>query len=363
LERRSVCGTEPGEAIGIAGATPLTLLGLLALLALLGGEARASKPRLRLEWVDAAPCRATGQVRAFLNDIELEGTLRSRPASTYRLVVDGKVLLDEPTADTDFLHTDHVPWIVLLIEVSPSYAADLRSLKDGARAFLRALPARSRISVISYAWDVKRVVGFNTPTAALEAVEGLEATATTGEPVLAEALQTGLRALGSAPRFRRLLVVVSDGLDRNPKRDAFRALGDQAREQRSPIFPVAYSPIDERGPLLNLGEIAKRSAGTFRWARRGEDIEEQLVSLSREIGGQRVISFRVPSRCASSQVVQIDGGLLRSNPLRVDPSAGPPAARASHPRRTWAIVGGAVGALLLAVLWAFVLRRPHRRRR
>jgi hypothetical protein len=48
-------------------------------------------------------------------------------------------------------------------------------------------------------------------------------------------------------------------------------VGNEARGLNAAIFPVGYSPLDERGPLLNLGEIAKRSGGTFRWAQQAAE--------------------------------------------------------------------------------------------
>jgi len=320
--------------------------------------ARASKPRLRLEWVDSGGCRGSGAVRAHLRDVELEGTLRVEPASAYRLVVDGKPLADPPVRDGVFEQADDPLWIALIIQASADLRADLDRIKAGVVTFIGQLPARSRLTVISYTWEVERRLSLGTPEAASRAVRGIEAGTEGGEVALVEAVQTGLRGLSAGPPFRRLVVVVSDGLDRNPKRDVFRALGDSARRLRAPIFPVAYSPIDERGPLLNLGEIAKRSLGTLRWARRPGEIEQQLRMLAVEVGGQRVLTFRVPSGCAVAHEMQIQNGALRSNRVRTEPSS-EPAGRSPRWRR-WLALGSAAVVLVLLV---FVVRGIARRRR
>src|SRR5262249_3956707 len=54
---------------------------------------------------------------------------------------------------------------------------------------------------------------------------------------------------------------------------------------------VAFSVRDDRGPLLNLGELAKRSAGTFRWASDADNLKPQFTTLAEELRQVHTVSF------------------------------------------------------------------------
>jgi hypothetical protein len=175
---------------------------------------------------------------------------------------------------------------------------------------------------------------------------------------LDEALSLALRSLGPPGGARRLVVVLSDGLNRSMKRDVFRGLGNRARQLRVPIHPIGFSSIDERGPLLNLGEIAKRSGGTMRWARMSTDIRGEFLNLAREIAEQQVLTFPMPSRCSAAHRVQITSGELTSQPLTA-----PAVSQQKISGRRWPVllfVGGLVVAVGLLLVLARSLR-PARR--
>jgi hypothetical protein len=303
-------------------------------------------------------------VQAHLRDVELEGTLRNQPGAAYRLVVDGKLVDAPPIKDVAFAQTDHPLRVALIVQANSDYRADIHTIKSGLIAFIGQLPERSRLTVVSYTWEVKRRIGLGDATAATQAVRGIAVGPREADEVaLVEAVQTGVRGLAEGPPYRRLLVVVSDGLNRDPKRDTFRALGDMAREARTPIFPVAYSPIDERGPLLNLGEIAKRSLGTLRWARTAADIEAQLRTLGVEVTATRVLTFDVPTRCASAHTMQvtIQHQRLISNSVKTPRSTETVASLWKRPVVRWIALGLAVVVLLVLVWGGARLLAPRRR--
>ena len=74
-------------------------------------------------------------------------------------------------------------------------------------------------------------------------------------------------------------------------KNAFRTLGHSAAKDLVPIHTIAFSPRDDRGPLLNLGEISKLSNGTFRWARNADDLRDQIETLADELYKQYVLTF------------------------------------------------------------------------
>jgi hypothetical protein len=336
----------------------------LLLVMLLAAPPAGGKPRLRLERVDPGACASNGSVDAYVAELELEGTLRDRPPSQFRLVLDGRELAERPLRVARFGATAVPLRLALVLESSGSYASSHDMVRAAAQDLLRALPARARVAVVVYDWRARRTLSAATPRQAAAALDAVDpAGGAEVDLALDEALTLGLRALGPRnPLERRLLVVVSDGINRSMKRDVFRALGSRARQLEVPIHPVAFSPIDERGPLLNLGELAKRSRGTLRWARRAADLRGEMLNLAREINEQLVLGFRVPDSCGRRHRLQIATGDLTSDTVELDPTAAAPRAG----RRWLRIVafGGGLGVALvtltLVALWLARGSSPRR---
>jgi hypothetical protein len=336
----------------------------IALAAALAGPAEASKPRLRLERIDAAACNRDGTIDAYVAELELEGTLRQRSPLEYRLVVDGKDLPGRPLRVTTFNATDQQLQLALVIELTPANAQSLQLIRAGARDFVKALPAaRTRFTIITYDWEVRRVLALGNQVQAVAALDALEAPRG-GEVDLAldEAITLGLRSLGPAGAGpRRLLVVFSDGMNREPKHDVFRGLGTRARQQRVPIHPIGFSAIDERGPLVNLGEVAKRSTGTMRWAQRAEDIGGEFLNLAREIKEQHVLTFPLPEGCERAHVVKVSSSDLKSGQLEIATQGPRPRARSGRTLLIVLFVGGLLVAVTVLVLLARWLGGGRRR--
>lgn len=337
--------------------------GLVALCLLLSSStASGSKPRLRLEGVEPSRCQTDAVVEAHLTELELEGTVRRRPPSEYRLMVNGRELTG--TRATRTISAREWPLhVALIIETAASYAGSLELLRSGTLELLGQLPENARVTLISYDWQARRRLSLGAPHQARAALRALEAGGDEAELALDEALDLGLRAMGApAPRSRRALVLISDGMNRMPKREVFRNLGTRARTLRVPIHPVGFSPIDERGPLLNLGELAKRSGGTMRWARRASDLRSELLHLGEELGKPVILAFPLPGGCSAPQRIQVATGDLRSNPIELRAVSLLSATGGRGPVRLilfgGVVAGAAAGLLLLA---RFVARGSSRR--
>src|SRR5207247_708076 len=79
----------------------------------------------------------------------------------------------------------------------------------------------------------------------------------------------------------------------------------RAARARVPIHTIAFSPTYERGPLLNLGEVSKRSNGTFRWARTADDLRAQIDTLTDELNKQYVLTFKLDLRSLEGKKFQL----------------------------------------------------------
>lgn len=317
------------------------------------GQVAASKPRLRLERIDATVCTASGTLVAHLTEVDLDGTLPRRPLSEYRLVDQrGRSLAKRPTHAATFAEGNDPLRIALVVERGPAYEASFSRIRSALTDFVRSLPERGRFTLIAYDHETRRLLHRATASQMLDALARLGVTGSVVDPALLAALQMGLDALSDAPKAtRRLLVVLSDGIDGLPDWDQFRNLGRRAERLSVPVFPLGFSPMDERGPLLNLGEVAKRSRGTFRWAQQAEQIPKSLSQLARELNEQRVLSFAV-ERCPVGGVRVAAGG-LSSNLLQVSTEHASRAA-ADGPARgvLWwvAVILGVLAVMALLVL-------------
>jgi len=121
---------------------------------------------------------------------------------------------------------------------------------------------------------------------------------------------------------RRLLVVMSDGLDEliNPNLDERRLTANQKRIRSAmdeivekaadlgiKIYVLAYTNFDERH-LVNLQSLANRTGGIYRRLTAdidGPSISERIAELGRELSHQYVITLKPESYSGSDKPVNI----------------------------------------------------------
>jgi hypothetical protein len=173
-------------------------------------------------------------------------------------------------------------------------------VKEAVGQLLEGMPPTWRVFVINYGEDVTPHRPFRAAGAVGAIVEDLEPEGEAADLKLIEAIDAAVIALkkerttreqAGDKAARRLIVLISDGLNYNMDKNAFRTLGKSAAKEGIPIHTIAFSPQDDRGPLLNLGEISKLSNGTFRWARNADDLRNQIETLADELSKQYVLTF------------------------------------------------------------------------
>jgi hypothetical protein len=370
-------------------------------------SADASKPRLRLERIDATGFESDETIRVFASVVELEGNIDDdRAGPAFILKMDGK-RVGAPLKTQQFQGAGEALDLVLIIEASALYgpkkvvvppppppapkgkkrqkgaapveakkgnkltkemvkqaapAGDepLAKVKDAAKALLEGLSPRVRVLLIDYGADMTPHSPFRPASALEDALDELQPDGDAGDLALTRAVDAALVQLNK-PRpdgkpARRLIVVISDGLNSQMDRRTFKSLGDNAARAHVPIHTIAFSPTDERGPLLNLGEVSKRSNGTFRWAKTADDLRAQIETLTDELNKQYVLTYKIDARSLEGRSFQLQCEDLTSNPLVYDSSGGTfgfvPATRPLIPWWLWALAGlvlfGGGAAIMLA---------------
>lgn len=325
-------------------------------LALFFTPAQASKPRCRLERVDLSQFAEGGQITVLGNVVELEGQLNTeRPATSFRLLLNGKAVA-KPDKVEPFDRSGHELYLVLAVEVSALYEPSFEKIKETLREFLESLPPKTRVKLIKFGYEIEPTPVFMPPGAIVPMIEDITPD-DQGDVQLLNALQAGLIALNKVapgkdpsgqtlPPPRKAIVVLSDGMNQLMDRKTFRRIGDVLRQANVPLFPIGFSPRDDRGPLLNLGELSKRSFGSFRWAQKDDDLKAQFQNLAEELKKGYALHFttkKISPDVLRTAQFSLQCAELKSNVL-LPPGLPPP-----KPSTWWKWLLGIV--LFLVGLW------------
>lgn len=343
---------------------------LIACLLLVGRSDAtwAGKPRCRLEQVDLGTFEKHSQIKVIGGRVELEGTLTpDQPPPVHRLLVGGKTVAKAEKVEP-FERSGRDLYIALLIENSALYAPSVEKIKEAVKEFLESLPPRVKVRLFLYGYEIEPQPNFMPAPAVTSLIDDINPD-DQGDVQLLRAISAGLSALNKVqpghdkdgkalPTPRKVMVVLSDGLNELMDRKSFRRTGDLLRQSNVSLFPIAFSPRDDRGPLLNLGELAKRSTGTFRWAQKDENLKEQFQSLSEELRQTPVFTF-------TNKKLDIDDLRIATFGLQCAELKSPPfsftGVPPKKPSRWWLwLIGMPLGLVALwglAMLAAFLLKR------
>ncbi len=328
---------------------------LIALL--LASMAHADQPHCRLERLDPAPLKED-QLRLYASVVELEGTVQENfSAGQFALKIDGKAVGKAEKLQTFAAAREEVD-IALVVEGAVQYKRDMDRVKEALKDFLDEQPPQMKVSLITYGSELSRPSKPVSAPAMSNQLDNLEPDDDSGDVRMADALRLALAELKklepsdpSKVPPRRLIVLVSDGLNARMDRPTFRKLGEEAAHAGVPIHTIAFSPIDERGPLLNLGELSKRSNGTFRWAKSASDLKDQLDTLADEVRKQYVLTFKTSLSSTEKHSFGLMCGNLKSNVLGGRGKFGFVVASSTGLRwYWWTLIGLAVFCVFMFVL-------------
>ncbi|HWO18532.1 MAG TPA: FHA domain-containing protein [Kofleriaceae bacterium] len=275
------------------------------------------------------------RLRVYVSALELAGAvLDLGEAKSFKMLV-SKTDLDAPVAVGRFAASDTDLAIVFVIESSSEYADVLRSITEAAdTAVLAELPeGRTQVGIVTYG-DTVGAGKLGSLKAARGKLLQLSSEGPAPEPALLDALDRALRLLKGARTepegrpLRKLIVVVSDGRDRSNDRDRVTALGKRAAAAGVRIHTFAHAPNNARRPLLLLGELSKRSFGTFRWLHKDATTvsswQSRFQQLRDEIKQQYVLTYFIDEDVSGRELKLKTSGrteLTSLNELKV-PAAG-----------------------------------------
>jgi hypothetical protein len=300
-----------------------------------GQSEGSSTYRAVIDRADLEPAAVGGyRLRVYVSALSLDGTLLDLGESKSIKLRAGGSELRAPFAVGRFAASDTDLAIVFVIQTTSEYADVLRAITEAADAgLLEALPERAQVGIVTYA-EAVGAGKLGTLKSARAKMTQLAAEGPTPEPVLLDAMDRALRLLKGARTeppgrpLRKMIVVVSDGRDRSNDRDRVSALGKRASAAGVRIHTFAHAPNNVRRPLLLLGELSKRSFGTFRWLHKDATTvgswQPRFQQLRDEIKQQYVLTYFVDEDLAGRELKLTTTGrtvLTSLNELKV-PAAG-----------------------------------------
>lgn len=265
----------------------------------------ATRPgyRVVIDRVDLEPAAIGGQrLRVELSALALQGQLLdlTDPKSIKLLV--GTSELKAPYALGTYGATRAATAIVIVVQGTLEYSEVLPIVTEALdQTVLAALDEQqTQIAILSYG-EATGTGKLGTVKSARTKITQLQHDGSAGDPALLETIERALLLLKKAKTepegrpLRKMIVVIGDGRDRNGDRERVTKVGQRAAAQGVRIHAFAFSPSDVRRPLLLLGELSKRSFGTFRWLQRGKSDSwtPAFEQLRDEITRQYVLTYFV----------------------------------------------------------------------
>jgi hypothetical protein len=298
------------------------VVALAASLALLAGgaPARAAGPRLLIDRAEAEPSPFSGlaRLRLHVSAVQLEGSLIEAGGGELTLLLNG-ARRREPHLTGRYAASGGATAVILVIETGWELRDDVDPIQAAMAQLVAKLPPGSQVAVITYGENVEG--GHRLLPSAK--VDNLEPDMAPADPQLLTAVDRAITTLSRAKApdaavpLRRMIVVVSDGKDQDPEPERYRAVGQRAMKEEVRIHSLAYSPVDNRRPLVGLGELSKRSGGTFRWVRSREGFAPQIDTLVAEINQQYVLTWFLPADDLVNKRVAVSFRELSSNEVRI----------------------------------------------
>ena len=266
----------------------MRLLAVALPLALLAAMVVANPP----------PARADGELSARLEAIA-EGATTATAVVTV-LGADGRPLVDldieafEVTDNGESVTISGVALaedasvgiaVVLAIDTSLSMAPVMGAARDGAGAALGALGGADGAAIISFSSTVETAHPL-TPdiealAAALDSLEPLGATA------LYDAVLAATSAAAAAPLDRRVVILLTDGVDEGSLATRDEALSE-ARDRSVPVYAIGFGAnVDQ----TFLAEMADVSGGRFLLAPDTDALVAAYEELAGLLRSQYVVEF------------------------------------------------------------------------
>jgi hypothetical protein len=279
---RSISTTR-GRARTVALATLCALLSL-------GGAAHAVD-HLRLERIDLTK---SPTMKAYLTLTDGEGrVMTGRGREDWKLVLDSA---EQGVADEmqSFDASNEPINLVALVQVSQAMLEVSDDVKKGVKILANAMPPKSKMALLGFSSDTKRLAELGPAPEAESAANQLQTDTEYVEVHLLDAIRTAIDLLNAAPKDqRKMIVLFSDGIDVNMDSKTFFSVGKRANDAGIVIDTIGYAPF-EPARLRNLSQLTKQSAGGDRMCKTSADVTGEFQNVADELRKQYILTYELP---------------------------------------------------------------------
>ena len=339
------------------------LLAVVALVGLPGARgARADEVRVLFE---GANTEKLPFLKTYVTLVDGDGKpVRSK--SGYKLFQDTVEQKELQITYTPVSEAKEPIDLVAVVQLSSVMEPAIKQVRSGIEKLAKSLlkhHADSRVALIGFATEVKRLEDFGHPNAIARDVDKLVIDGDATESRLIDALRVAIDLAREKPERRRRIVLFSDGIDTSAGKEAFTEVARRAREAGAVIDSIGFTQF-EAGRLRSLIDLSKTTAGTARRCKTPEDIEGRYAEVSETLFSTGIISFGLTqSGDNANHAIQI--GFHKGNedtlsePLQIQLPAFEPAETAGRGWMFWVlvVVGGLFGLLVVLYIVGRILEK------
>lgn len=286
-----------------------------------------STSRAVVDRVDLEPSTLGGsRLRVYLSAMTLQGKVIDLTEPKSLKVSANNSNLNLPYALGRFGASKSELALVILLQTTVDFAEVTPTILDTLDTQLLAGLGEktTQVALVTYG-DSIGAGKLTSVKSARGNISALANQSNVSDPALLDTLERALALLKKVKTtppgrpMRKIIVVIGDGRDASGDRDRVTRVGLRADKEGVRIHSFAFAPTNKRKPLLVLGELSKRSLGTFRWIERpgAESWGPRFAQLRDEITGQYVITmFPGPEvELATKKISVASAGRLTLNSL------------------------------------------------
>lgn len=246
--------------------------------------------------------------------------------------------------------------VVAVVQLSSVMEPAIKQVRDGVQKLAKAIAkhhAESRIALIGYATEVKRLEDFGRPNEIARDLEKLTVDGDATESRLIDALRVAIDLARERNDRRRRIVLFSDGIDTSAGKEAFSDVARKARESGVVIDAIGFTQF-EAGRLRSVIDLSKTTAGTARRCKAPDEIPARFADVVDGLFATSVITFGLTT-AGDNLMHALQVGYHNNNedvlsePLQIQLPPFEPAETAGRGWMFWLLVvaGGLFGLLVL----------------
>ena len=221
-----------------------------------------------------------------------------------------RVFEDNVQQKLALFRNEDVPITVgLILDNSASMRDNRSSMKAGALTFAETSNRLDEVFLVNFNDDYYLdLEGKDFTNNVVELKSALEKTVTRGSTSFYDAVRASLKHLKRGTRQKRVLLVVSDGVD-NTSLSTFNTLLQEAQASEATLYliglPCAEEPRDCRKAKRQLRQLATVTGGLAYFPTSTTEVEELCRKIAHDIRNQYVLGYYPTNRARDGSFRQV----------------------------------------------------------